>query len=208
MKKALSLLLICGSLALSSCAPSAQDLQKQQDQQALQLAEDAILQYNIAVQSSPANAYVQAQVVAQFYLQAKDQANFEKWNAIAKGHEQDVLRWKLKSITMKYTRNPDLSDELNEIIRIIQTRAFAEGTPAFMAALEIEKLIKKNYTLKPSESSNNGVASEGQLLPDAEQCLKIQNQVKQYCYTDQDDNPVISSGGIRTIISSWKQMIG
>jgi len=45
-------------------------------------------------------------------------------------------------------------------------------------------------------------------MPDAEQCLKIQEQVKQYCYTDQDDNPVISSGGIRTIISKWKQMAG
>jgi len=54
---------------------------------------------------------------------------------------------------------------------------------------------------------NCSIPHVGQSLPDAEQCLKIQEQVKQYCYTDQDDNPVISSGGIRTIISRWKQMI-
>ena len=54
---------------------------------------------------------------------------------------------------------------------------------------------------------NCSIPDVGQSLPDAEQCLKIQEQVKQYCYTDQDDKPVISSGGIRTIISRWKQMI-
>jgi hypothetical protein len=55
---------------------------------------------------------------------------------------------------------------------------------------------------------NCSIPNVGQSLPDAEQCLKIQEQVKQYCYTDQDDKPVISSGGIRAIISRWKQMIG
>ena len=79
---------------------------------------------------------------------------------------------------------------------------------------EMEKRMKdySDYVLRESQNSSTSdealpIADVGQSLPDAEQCLKIQEQVKQYCYVDQDDNPVISSGGIRAVISRWKQMI-
>lgn len=85
------------------------------------------------------------------------------------------------------------------VAEIAKDKGISEGeVGTYDTLLRVADIAVKNCSIPDSEQS----------LPDAEQCLKIQEQVKQYCYTDQDDDPVISSGGIRTIISRWKQMIG
>jgi len=49
------------------------------------VAEDAVEQYNIAYrQGDKMQIYVQAGIVAAAYLQAKDEANYQKWKDIEK----------------------------------------------------------------------------------------------------------------------------
>lgn len=49
------------------------------------VAEDAVEQYNIAYrQGDKMQIYVQAGMVAAAYLQAKDEANYQKWKEIEK----------------------------------------------------------------------------------------------------------------------------
>ena len=50
-----------------------------------QVAADAVRQYEIAKRSGSAmDACVQADLVAAAYLQAKDEANYQKWKAISR----------------------------------------------------------------------------------------------------------------------------
>ena len=93
--------------------------------------------------------------------------------------------------------------EIKEILRKASVEVDIQGHGKHIALFETDF---ERVAIDLLEKLNT--PDVGQSLPDAEQCLKIQEQVKQYCYTDQDDSPVISSGGIRTIISRWKQMIG
>lgn len=75
----------------------------------------------------------------------------------------------------------------------------------FDRTYEMQNLIEQYADEKTNQALS--ISDVRKSLPDAEQCLKIQEQVKQYCYIDQNENPVISSGGIKAIISRWKQMI-
>ncbi|HOM84014.1 MAG TPA: hypothetical protein PLZ94_19750 [Armatimonadota bacterium] len=55
-----------------------------------QVAADAVKQYEIAKRSgTPMDAYVHAGLVAAAYLQAKDEANYQKWKQIEK---QEAVR--------------------------------------------------------------------------------------------------------------------
>jgi hypothetical protein len=71
-----------------------QDINKQAEQEMRRIekdvAADAVKQYEIAKRSGSAmDAYVHAGLVAAAYLQAKDEANYQKWKAIER---QEGLR--------------------------------------------------------------------------------------------------------------------
>ena len=54
-----------------------------------QVAEDAVKEYDIAKRSgSTMDAYVHAGLVAAAYLQAKDEANYQKWKSIETSEAQ------------------------------------------------------------------------------------------------------------------------
>lgn len=62
-----------------------QQAQKELDRIELQVAEDAVRQYEIASKNGSAmDAYTQAGFVAAAYLQAGDEANYKKWKDIEK----------------------------------------------------------------------------------------------------------------------------
>lgn len=57
----------------------------------IQVAKDSEEQYNIAKRSgSKMDAYVHAQMTAAAYLQAKDEASYQKWKAIEKEEAAQV----------------------------------------------------------------------------------------------------------------------
>lgn len=65
--------------------------QQQSDVMSTELAKDQEAQYEMAVKSGSAmDAYTQASLVAQFYLQAKDTANYSKWKKIERKHAKQV----------------------------------------------------------------------------------------------------------------------
>ena len=60
-----------------------QQAQKEMNRIEQQVAADAVKQYEIAKRSGSAmDAYVHAGLVAAAYLQAKDEANYQKWKRI------------------------------------------------------------------------------------------------------------------------------
>lgn len=70
-----------GSALAPSDGPS--KVQQELDKISTQVAQDAEKQYEIARRSGTAtDAYVNAGLVAAAYLQAKDEANFQKWKRI------------------------------------------------------------------------------------------------------------------------------
>jgi hypothetical protein len=76
-------------LAVIGTSFSDEAVQNQLDDISVQVAEDAILQYNIALKNNNTqDAYLQATIIAQSYLSAKDEKNYKKWkdteNALAK----------------------------------------------------------------------------------------------------------------------------
>jgi len=56
-----------------------------------QVADDAVKQYEIAKrQGDKTQIWVQAQLVSAAYLQAKDEANYQKWKAVEKQAGKDA----------------------------------------------------------------------------------------------------------------------
>lgn len=89
MKTLLTLLL---SVAFFACAPSQEQMEKDLDNVSVSLAEDGIKSYNIAIENGQIDdAYAQASMVATFYLQAEDNANYKKWKAIENKLEQQLM---------------------------------------------------------------------------------------------------------------------
>lgn len=90
MNKITKTLLLAFSAAVlsTSCNEMAnQQLKSVQNQ----VAEDAVKQYDIAKrQGDKVQIYVQAQMVAAAYLQAQDEANYNKWKEIEKEAAKDA----------------------------------------------------------------------------------------------------------------------
>lgn len=90
LKKSAFILLF--SLFLYSCGESVEkQVQKDMQEINVQVAADAVEQYNIANSSGQEmDRYVAAGMVAAAFLQAKDEENYKKWKAIELQHGKNL----------------------------------------------------------------------------------------------------------------------
>lgn len=93
MKKLISMFALL--MIISSCDEVTKEqtkaVQHEMDVVSNELAKDQEAQYEMALKSGDKmDAYTQAMIVAQFYLQAKDTANYKKWKKIEKKHKKEI----------------------------------------------------------------------------------------------------------------------
>lgn len=82
--------IVMACVCVSGCDRAVFDQQVQHEMNRIevQVAEDAVKQYEIAKRSGNAvDAAVHAGIVAAAYLQAKDETNYKKWKAIQEADE-------------------------------------------------------------------------------------------------------------------------
>jgi hypothetical protein len=85
LKGIIGLVVIIGFLWFYFGGGDTKMAQNKMDEISNQVAQDQIKQYNIAVSGGDKmQIYTQASLVAQSFLQAKDEENYKKWKAIEK----------------------------------------------------------------------------------------------------------------------------
>lgn len=85
LKGAVAIVFLVGMLWFFFGGGDTKMAQNKMDEIAIQVAQDQIKQYNIAVSGGDKlQIYTQASLVAQAFLQAKDEENYKKWKDIEK----------------------------------------------------------------------------------------------------------------------------